>query len=68
MAENAPLLPDLNAVVDSFGTAAEHVRRLDNPPQFDDGARILAAIECLGQRMDNVERNLITRIDTVERN
>jgi hypothetical protein len=63
MAENASLLPDLNAVADSFVTAAEHVRRLDNHPQ-----RILAAIEGLGQRMDHMERNLITRIDTMERN
>jgi hypothetical protein len=75
MAQNAFLQPDLNAVADSFVTVAEHVRRLDNLPQFNDGGRILAAVEGLGQRMDglgqrmdNMERNLITRIDTVERN
>jgi t-SNARE complex subunit (syntaxin) len=69
MAGNA-LLPDLNAVADSFNIAAENVRRLENLPQFNDGARILAAIEGLGQRldqrMDTMERNLNTRIDGLE--
>jgi hypothetical protein len=47
MAQNAPLLPDLNAVADSFITAAENVRHVNNLPRFNDGARILAAIEGL---------------------
>lgn len=59
--------PNINALANGLGTAADEEQKIDNLPQFQQGNAILQSLEGLQKQMQQFQQQMQTMQDVLER-